>query len=97
MGFMDKAKEALAGHSDKVADAVDQHSERIDDAIDKTGDFANDKTGGKYADQINSGGDTVRKGLDRLDGKDDDFAGDTSEKDAFDKGDFKNGMGTNKH
>ena len=97
MGFMDKAKEAAAGHSDKVADAVDQHSERIDSAIDKAGELANEKTGGKYADQIDAGSAKVRVGLDSLDGKDDDCGHDTSTEDAFDKGDFKNGMGTNKH
>lgn len=50
MGLFDKAKDALSGHEDQV-----------DQATDKAGDFANEKTGGKYEDQIN-------QGQERLDG-----------------------------
>ena len=42
--------------------------------IDKAADFADDKTGGKYDDKIDTGADKVKDGLDSLDGKDDDIA-----------------------
>ena len=41
MGFLDDAKKL-----------VDEHDEQLDAAIEKAGDLADDKTGGKYADQI---------------------------------------------
>ena len=43
MGIFDKAKEFAQGNPDKVKDAVN-----------KAGDAINDKTGGKYADKIDS-------------------------------------------
>jgi hypothetical protein len=44
MGIMDDAKNAASGHEDQT-----------DAAIKKGGDVAEDKTGGKYDDQIESG------------------------------------------
>jgi hypothetical protein len=41
MGFLDKAK-----------DLVHDNEEKIDDALDKVADVVDDKTGGKYGDQI---------------------------------------------
>ena len=41
MGIFDKAKDALSGHSEQVAAA-----------IDKAGDLVDEKTEGKYAEQV---------------------------------------------
>lgn len=41
---------------DKVNDVLG-NEQQTDDAIEKAKDFANDKTGGKYADQVEQGGD----------------------------------------
>jgi hypothetical protein len=41
MGFLDDAE--------KLAD---EHDEQVDAAIEKAGDLADDRTGGKYADQV---------------------------------------------
>ena len=41
MEFVDKIKDALAGHEDQVKDAVD-----------KAGDFIDDKTDGQFAGQV---------------------------------------------
>ncbi len=46
MGFLDDAKKL-----------VDEHDEQVDAAIEKGGDLADDKTGGKYADQIDKAQD----------------------------------------
>ena len=46
MGFLDDAKKL-----------VDEHDEQVDEAIEKAGDLADDKTGGKYADQIDQAQD----------------------------------------
>lgn len=44
MGIFDKAKDALSSHSDKAAPAVD-----------KVGDMIDEKTGSKYAGQVDKG------------------------------------------
>jgi hypothetical protein len=49
-GFMDKAKEF-----------ADEHDEQVDQGIEKAGEFADDKTGGKYSEQIDRGVDTAQE------------------------------------
>jgi hypothetical protein len=44
MGIFDRAKEALSGHN-----------EQVEAAIDKAGDFIDEKTEGKYAEQVDQG------------------------------------------
>ena len=44
MGIFDKAKDALSEHSAQVATG-----------IDKAGDFVDEKTGGKYVEQVDQG------------------------------------------
>ena len=58
MGLFDKAKDLLGQHGDKV-----------EQAIDKVADAVDEKTGGKYADQIDKGVEAA-KGLveDQADG-----------------------------
>ncbi len=52
MGIFDKAKDALSGHSEQVAAA-----------IDKAGDLVDEKTEGKYAEQVDKGQDMARDKL----------------------------------
>ena len=49
MGLFDKAKDLLGQHGDKVEGAIDKVAEVVDE-----------KTGGKYADQIDKGGDAAK-------------------------------------
>ncbi len=51
MGLLDKAKQLLGQHGDKV-----------EGAIDKVAGVVDEKTGGKYADQIDKGAEAA-KGL----------------------------------
>jgi hypothetical protein len=44
MGIFDKAKDALSGQEDKV-----------DAGIEKAGDMVDDRTEGKYAEQVDQG------------------------------------------
>jgi hypothetical protein len=44
MGIFDRAKEALSGHN-----------EQVEGVIDKAGDFIDEKTEGKYVEQIDQG------------------------------------------
>jgi hypothetical protein len=46
MGFLDDAKKL-----------VDEHDEQVDDAIEKAGDVVDDKTGSKYAGQVDKAQD----------------------------------------
>ncbi|MEU4195341.1 antitoxin [Kribbella sp. NPDC026611] len=66
MGMFDNLK-------DKATDAVDEHGDQIGEGVDKAGDFADEKTGGKYGDKIDQGGDMAKDQLDKLDGQDDDI------------------------
>ena len=52
MGIFDRAKDALSGHS-----------EQVDAAVDKAGDFVDEKTEGKYAEQVDKGQEMARDKL----------------------------------
>ncbi|HVX46290.1 MAG TPA: antitoxin [Mycobacteriales bacterium] len=56
MGFLDDAK-------DKAKDLMGGHEDQVDEGLDKAGDFADDKTGGKFSDQIDSGKDQASEFL----------------------------------
>ena len=45
------------GIFDKAKDALSEHSEHATTGIEKAGDFVDDKTGNKYADQVDKGQD----------------------------------------
>ena len=57
MGLLDKAKSLVAGNKDKVKDG-----------IDKAADLADDKTGKKHTEQIDSAADKAKDAVDKLDG-----------------------------
>jgi hypothetical protein len=59
MGIMDKVKGMFGGHAEKA-----------DTGIEKAGDIIDDKTSGKYAEQVDKGQDAAREGLDNLSGDD---------------------------
>jgi hypothetical protein len=56
MGFMDKVKGMLSGHRDQA-----------EQGIEKGGDMIDDRTDGKYADQVDKGQDAARDALRKLD------------------------------
>ena len=66
MGFLDRFRR-------KATDVVDDHGQKIGDGVDKAADVADDKTGGKYSQQIDSGAGKAKDTLDSLDGKNDDI------------------------
>ena len=43
------------GMFDKIKDLADEHADKVESAIDKVADVVDDKTGGKYSDQIETG------------------------------------------
>lgn len=40
---------------DKARQLAEQHGDKLRGGLDKAGEFVNEKTGGKYADQIEQG------------------------------------------
>ena len=52
MGIFDRAKDALSGHS-----------EQVEAVVDKAGDFIDEKTEGKYAEQVDKGQDMAKDKL----------------------------------
>ena len=52
MGIFDRAKDALSGHS-----------EQVDAGIDKAGDLVDEKTEGKYAEQVDQGQEMAKDKL----------------------------------
>jgi len=61
MGFLDDA-------IGKAKDAASEHSDQVASALDKAGEIADQKTGGKFGDQIDSGVDKAKDAL-GLDGQ----------------------------
>lgn len=57
MGIFDSAK-------DKASDFAEQNPDKLDQGVEKAGDFADDKTGGQHADQIDKGQDFANEKLD---------------------------------
>jgi hypothetical protein len=51
-------------------EAAAEHQDKIDEGIDKVEEFADDKTGGKYTDQISSAGDKLADGIQSFAGSD---------------------------
>ena len=51
----------MGGFMDKAKDMADQHDDKVDQGLDKAGDFADQKTGGKYDDQIDKGVDAAQQ------------------------------------
>jgi hypothetical protein len=62
MSMFDKIK-------DKAGEMLGQHGDKAEEGIDKAAEFADDKTGGKYSDQIDTG---AEKAKDMMDGLGDD-------------------------
>jgi hypothetical protein len=54
------------GFLDKLKSMFGQHADKADSGIDKVADTADDKTGGKYTEQIDRGADTARGAVDNL-------------------------------
>jgi hypothetical protein len=51
------------GIFDKAKDAVSEHSEQIDAGIDKAGDLVDNKTQGKYVEQVDQGQEMAKDKL----------------------------------
>lgn len=60
MGFLDDMKDAAEKAVDVADDLADEHGDQARQAIDKAADLVDDKTGGTYDDQIDTGVDKAK-------------------------------------
>jgi hypothetical protein len=58
---------------DKAGDMADEHGQQMGEGADKAGDFIDEKTGGRYSEQIDSGVEKGKDTVDNLDNQDDDI------------------------
>lgn len=58
------------GVFDSIADAAKQNEAKIEEGIEKVGDLIDEKTGGKFADQVDKVQNLANEGLDKLTGDD---------------------------
>ena len=58
------------GVFDSIADAAKDHEAKIEEGIEKVGDLIDEKTGGKFADQVDKVQNLANEGLDKLTGDD---------------------------
>ena len=63
MGLFDKAKDAISDRQDDIKNQASQHSDQVEQGIDKACNTVDDKTGGKFSDQIDKGQDALKDKL----------------------------------
>ncbi|MEV0433916.1 antitoxin [Nocardia sp. NPDC050413] len=49
--------------ADKAMGLVSQHADKVDDVIEKAGDVVDNKTGGKFAGQVDSAQEAAKNAL----------------------------------
>ncbi|MFB6677797.1 antitoxin [Streptomyces sp. NPDC057684] len=64
MGILDTLKSKL--NKDKASDLARQHGDKIDQGMDKASKRADEKTQGKYSDQIQTGTSKAKDAMDRF-------------------------------
>ncbi|OIJ24809.1 antitoxin [Nocardioides luteus] len=62
MSFLDKAKDLAQQGIDKVG------ADKVGEGLDKAGEFADEKTGGKFSDQIDQGVEAAKNEAEKMDG-----------------------------
>ncbi|MBF6137566.1 antitoxin [Nocardia otitidiscaviarum] len=65
MGLFDNLKDAAG----KAADLAAQHADKLEPVVDKAGDVIDQKTGGKYASQVDTAQEAAKKALREQAGK----------------------------
>ena len=63
MGMFDNMK-------DKAEDLAKEHPDQVNEGLEKAGDFADDRTGGKFEDQIDKGQEFARDRMGNGEGQD---------------------------
>ncbi|MEU3339336.1 antitoxin [Streptomyces sp. NPDC002144] len=58
--------ESLKNLKDKAEDIVEAHGEAVGEGLEKAGDIIDDRTDGKYGDQIDTGVEKAKDLVERL-------------------------------
>ncbi|RFU84472.1 antitoxin [Streptomyces triticagri] len=66
MGLLDSLKAKLGPAKDKVSGLAQEHGDKIDQGLDKAAKTVDEKTKGKYSDQIRTGKEKAKGAVDRL-------------------------------
>lgn len=74
MAFLDELKGKAGEFKDKAAQAAEGGAEKLRGAVDGVGDFVDEKTGGKYSEQVNHLQESANGLLDKAGGSDTDTA-----------------------
>ena len=61
--MLDRAKDMAGGLKDKVEDLFDGDDEKTDGTIEKVGDTVDERTGGRFGEQIDAAQDAARDRL----------------------------------
>ncbi|WP_320780929.1 antitoxin [Streptomyces sp. CRN 30] len=75
MGLLDNLKAKLGPAKGKVSGLAQQHGDKIQQGLDKAAKTVDEKTKGKYSDQIRSGTGKAKDAVDRLADKEDPGSG----------------------
>jgi hypothetical protein len=65
---MEKVKGLFGGNAGKVKDLAAEHGDKVVQGVDKATDMVDDKTKGKYSDQLQKVDEGAEKVVDKLDG-----------------------------
>jgi uncharacterized protein YjbJ (UPF0337 family) len=68
--IVDKAKELAEEVGEKVKGMITEHHDQIDNAVDKAGGFIDEKTKGRFSDQIGKAKDAAHSAVTKLSGDD---------------------------
>ncbi len=60
MGLFDEIKE-------KATELIQGHSDKVDEAVEKAGDLVDEKTGGKFSDQVDAVQEKAKEVADDMD------------------------------
>jgi hypothetical protein len=64
--LMKQGRELAGKLRDGAGEQVAQHEQQIKGVLNKVTDFVNDKTGGKYSDQVDTVAGMVTHGVDKV-------------------------------
>lgn len=57
----------IGDFADKAKDLADEHEDKVTEGIEKAADMADEKTEGKYSDQIDQGAEKAKDFVEGLD------------------------------
>jgi uncharacterized protein YjbJ (UPF0337 family) len=66
--ILDKAKVLAEGVGEKVKGVITEHHDQIDNAVDKAGGFIDEKTKGRFSEQIGRAQDAAHSAVTKLSG-----------------------------